>query len=59
MTSEELLRWRKGHNFSQQEAAELIGCGRRSWQQWEQGDNAIPRYIELALREVDRVLREQ
>lgn len=35
-----LLAWRKGRGLSQQQAAELVGVARKSWQRWETGDRA-------------------
>lgn len=56
LTGEYLLSWRKRYGLSQQKAADLIGCGRRSWQMWEYNQSEIPRYIELALREASRII---
>lgn len=35
-----LLAWRKGRGLSQEQAAELVGVTRKSWQRWETGDRA-------------------
>ncbi len=43
-----LIEWRKRLGMSQAAAAEKLGCGRRSLQRWEDGSQAIPRYIALA-----------
>lgn len=48
MTPAELRQWRKRRSLSQGKAALLLGCGRRSLQNWERGVHDIPRYIELA-----------
>lgn len=48
MTPGDLKEWRRRLGWSQVEAAEHLGCGRSSLQQWERGGTAIPRYIGLA-----------
>jgi transcriptional regulator with XRE-family HTH domain len=48
MTPESLKDWRKRLKLSQVKAAEELGCGRRSLQLWEKGENNIPKYIALA-----------
>lgn len=49
MTLGEALRaWREALGLTQSAAAEEIGCGRRSWQQWETGKSPVPKYILLA-----------
>ena len=48
MTGTELKEWRKRLSLTQAGAAEAIGCGRRSIQQWEKGQYPIPRFIALA-----------
>jgi len=48
MTAAQLRRWRQQLNLSQAEAANKLGCSRRSLQNWESGANAIPKYIAMA-----------
>lgn len=50
MTPEDLIAWRKRMNLTQEAAAEKLGCGRRSLQQWEDPERPqpIPKYIGLA-----------
>jgi transcriptional regulator with XRE-family HTH domain len=48
MTPADLHAWRKRLGLSQAAAAEALGCGRRSLQQWEAGIHLIPLYIALA-----------
>lgn len=48
MTPDDLITWRKRLNLTQEAAAEKLGCGRRSLQQWEGGIHDIPKYIGLA-----------
>jgi len=50
MTKKQLAAWRKRLGLTQGSAALLLGCGRRSLQQWEHGIHAVPRYIELACK---------
>lgn len=59
MTADEMKAWRQRTGLSQAKAAQMIGCGRRSWQVWEAGEREIPRYIELALREAERIVEAQ
>ena len=49
MTPNELLKWRLDNELSQEEAAKLIGCSRRGYQNWEEGKSKIPRYVALAI----------
>jgi transcriptional regulator with XRE-family HTH domain len=48
MTPQALKDWRERLHFSQVQAAEELGCGRRSLQHWEAGTNRIPKYIAIA-----------
>jgi DNA-binding XRE family transcriptional regulator len=43
-----LKEWRERQDLTQGDAALLIGCGRRSLQKWEAGENNVPHYIGLA-----------
>jgi len=52
MTAAQLKAWRLQHKLSQAAAAAKLGCSRRSIQQWESGDNEIPKYIAMALSAV-------
>lgn len=49
MTPKELKEWRKRMRFSQEKAAELIGCSKRAIQLWEAGKNKIPKYVAMAI----------
>jgi transcriptional regulator with XRE-family HTH domain len=57
MTPTQLKDWRKALSLSQARAALELGCGRRSLQKWEDGTNAIPKYIWLACYSVGYNLR--
>lgn len=59
MTAQSLKDWRKRLGLSQTKAAEELGCGRRSLQQWESGANQIPKYIALACAAVSRGIKPQ
>ncbi len=52
MQPNDLIAWRRRLDYSQNDAARALGCGRRSVQMWECGYNAIPLYIELACRQI-------
>lgn len=47
-TPESLREWRQAMDWTQDEAALALGCGRRSLQQWEAGTTDMPGYIGLA-----------
>ena len=48
MTADELKALRKRLGWSQSEAAEHLGCSRRSIVNWEGSIHKIPNYIDLA-----------
>lgn len=52
MTAADLKKWRLQRKISQEEAAQQIGCSRRSIQQWESGANPVPDYIAMAVSAV-------
>lgn len=47
MTGFELRLWRKGMNFTQEQAAGLFGLTRRTWNRYEQ--NKPPIIVDLAI----------
>jgi transcriptional regulator with XRE-family HTH domain len=49
MTPEELRDWRKTLRLSQAKAAGILGCSRRTIQNYEAGARKIPRSIALAI----------
>ena len=49
MTAEELRDWRKTLRLSQAKAAEMLGCSRRTIQNYEAGDRLIPQPVALAI----------
>lgn len=57
MTPRQLKLWRKRHNLSQNQAADKLGCSRRSIQKWEAGETQIPKSIELAMEAVNCMLK--
>ncbi|WP_143275419.1 XRE family transcriptional regulator [Bradyrhizobium canariense] len=48
-----MKKWRKRLRCNQFEAAELLGVHRTAFQNWEQEVRPIPKYIELACKEVE------
>lgn len=54
---EELIAFRKHNNLTQQEIADIINVGRRTYQHWEAGDNEIPwglwELLKLKVNEVE------
>lgn len=56
MTPEVFKRWRtKRAGLTQQQAADLLGITRRTLNNWEAGDSAIPHMTELACRYLNDV----
>jgi len=49
VTATQLAKWRAQFKLSQADAAKLIGCSRRSLQNWESGANTIPKNIAMAV----------
>jgi transcriptional regulator with XRE-family HTH domain len=54
MTGEELRRRRERLKMTQAELARRLDVQRVTVTRWENGQTAIPRAIELALREIER-----
>lgn len=48
MTSLDLINFRRRFDFSQQEAAQALGCSPRAIYNWERGVTTIPESIALA-----------
>lgn len=48
VTAQQLQKLRERMNWSQAEAAEHLGCSKRSIANWERGTTKIPRNIALA-----------
>ena len=57
LTPEELREWREALGLSQGRAAERVGANPRSWQKWELGERAVPKWL-TRLRYVDPKLRD-
>lgn len=54
MKPEELTAWRGRMGYrSKAEAAAALGCSRRTLADYEEGTNAIPRYVALACRALE------
>jgi len=58
MTPRQLKLWRTRYKLSQQQAADHIGCSRRSIQKWEAGTNNIPKSIDMAIKAVTCEMRK-
>lgn len=54
VTPEELKQWRDKHGWGQQELAERLGVHLQTVSKWERDVQAIPPYLELALKTVER-----
>lgn len=54
MTSEELKRRRVALHLSQKHLAEVLGVSTSTVAHWEQGVQAIPAYLDLALQTLER-----
>ena len=52
MTQTEPARSRAKAGHTQQQAADALGVSRRTWQDWERGVNAMPRYALALYRHV-------
>jgi len=57
MNANDLLELRKRFSWSQGEAAEKLGCSKRSIFNWENGISPIPKTIALAAAAVCKNLR--
>jgi DNA-binding XRE family transcriptional regulator len=56
VTAEELIQWRKEHELSQSELAELLGVHWKTECAWENGHRDPPPFLHLALAELSRQL---
>jgi len=54
MTPDELVKWRNSIAFSKRQAAEALGLSRMTFRAYETGKQPIPRYIELAVRAIQK-----
>ena len=48
MKPETLIAWRERLHFTQKEASMALGCPYRTYQAWENGENAMPSHLGLA-----------
>ena len=49
LNAETLTLWREQMGYTMNEAADELGCSKRSLTNWENGHFPIPRYIGLAM----------
>ena len=54
MTGPELATWRHNHSLTQAKLAAALGCSTWAVKKWEQGLRALPPYLGLALKTVER-----
>jgi DNA-binding XRE family transcriptional regulator len=54
MTPDELIQWRTSIALSKRQAAEALGLSRMTFRAYETGKHPIPRYIELAVKAVQK-----
>jgi transcriptional regulator with XRE-family HTH domain len=54
MTPTDLIAWRKQQGLGVEALAALLGVHRQTVWQWETGRRAIPAYLELALRQLEK-----
>jgi transcriptional regulator with XRE-family HTH domain len=52
-------KWRKALRLSQYEAADVLGVGRSTIQNWENKLSSVPRTVELACRELGREWKQR
>jgi len=55
-TKIDIARWRKKHELSQADLADLLPISKRTLQKWEQGAGEPPAYFSRALRDLSREL---
>jgi transcriptional regulator with XRE-family HTH domain len=53
VTPEQLRNWRKKRRLTQIQLAEQLGVYRGTIIRWEAGQQAIPPFLELALKQLD------
>ncbi len=58
MKPDDIRAWRERFGLTQDRAAELLPCQRRTWQRWEAGENDPPDYLLRSLRDLERELAE-
>lgn len=59
MDRDAIRRWRAEHGISQARLAQVLHVGARSVFAWESGERKVPRWLELALPEVERRVAAQ
>jgi len=47
-SADDLVDWRKGHSWSQVDAAAALRTSRRTYQRWESGETPLPGIVMLA-----------
>lgn len=50
MNTQELIRWRKDRNLTQDGLAQLLGVTKACISRWESGKRHIPAFLALALK---------
>lgn len=54
MQPSDLKSWRTERGLKSEELAAMLGVSRAAVSRWENGRHAIPRAVELALKELER-----
>lgn len=57
MNGEEIKQWRAERKLSQSQLAALLPVSVKTLQNWEQGRDKAPDYLQRALSDVERALR--
>ncbi len=50
MNPNELIRWRKNHNLTQEDLASLLKVTKACISRWESGDRGIPAFLDITLK---------
>lgn len=56
MNGHELTVWRKRHGWNQHDAADRLDVARRTYQRWEDRDDALPGVVKLACERIDTLV---
>ena len=54
VTSDDLIKWRHNHEYSQSQLARALGVTTITISRWERGEREIPPYLHLALKSIKK-----